>query len=47
MFHLSSLMTKNCKYFQLYEQLNILSLKNRHNINKVCPYCNAKNILKH
>ena len=39
MYHLSALMTKNCRYFQLYKQLNILSLENHHNVEKVCPKC--------
>ena len=47
MYHLSALMTENCRYFQLYKQLNILSLENHHNVEKVCPYCNNKNIIKH
>lgn len=47
MYHLSSLMTEGCKYFQLYKQLNVLSLESHHNIEKVCPYCKSKNIIKH
>lgn len=47
MYYLSTLMTTKCKYFQLYKQLNILSLENQHKVGKVCPYCNNKTIIKH